>query len=235
MHSRRGDVSTPAFADGTHISTILNMLLVGDAGNVGGRDPWSAYASHFQPRDHAGIGRWLGQNGFLVFGARGKKPARIQEEIQRQVLGTPSRHVVLTHVNRATGEELPVRSLGQYIKKEGGLDYRVIVDGAMAMGNIDVDLGGLMAGDAGTKSVDYYIGALHKAMGCPTVGVLAFDARTLVDSPGFDQLRKAHVHRNLPVLRGMFDPSLKIQPTTEDAIGLGDLWGALQSIDKKRD
>lgn len=84
------------------------------------------------------------------------------------------KYVFSTHISNVNGYILPIKEMGNIIKKHGGI---FIVDGAQAFGLIDVDI---------TKyGVDYYVFAGHKTLYGP-FGIAGFLANNLdLLSPSF--------------------------------------------------
>lgn len=233
-YSRRGDKGPVAFADPTHISTMVNMLLVSDPGNVYGRDPYSTFPTHFRERGpqykEDELQRWLGQDAFMIFAVRGKTVKQIQREVDTHLRPCEPRAVILPHVLRETGEELPISTIGRYIQ-EHLWTASVIVDGAQAVGNIDVDAGELLGMKSERAAVDFYVGGLHKAIGAPPMGFVAFEHRGTTGDERLSRLRYGG-KGNFLILHGMFDPSLGVPTTADDALSAGDLYGALTQLEQ---
>ncbi|MDD5026264.1 MAG: hypothetical protein PHH13_02690 [Candidatus Peribacteraceae bacterium] len=235
VYSRRSDEGPVAFADPTHISTMVNMLLVSDPGNVYGRDPFSTFPTHFRERGpqykEDELRRWLGQDAFTIFAIRGKTRKQIQKEVMTHVKPCNPKAIVLPHVLRETGDELPIEEIGLHMQ-EHLWHASIIADGAQAVGNIDIDAGKLLGVHAPRPAVDFYLGGLHKAIGAPPMGFVAFDERRDTGHEGLERLRCGWAKNNLLILHGMFDHSLHVPTTVEDSLSTGDLYGALAQLEQ---
>jgi hypothetical protein len=166
-----------------------------------------------------------------VFAVRGKTMKQIRNEVTKHLKACDPCAIVLPHVLRETGDVLPIGEIGRYIQ-EHLWKAIIIADGAQAVGNIDVDLDDLLGRNSGRPAVDFYLGALHKAMGAPPVGFVAFDPYREHGKQGLEQLRCGWAKHNVLILHGMFDPSHHIPVTAEDSLSAGDLYGALTQINE---
>jgi len=79
------------------------------------------------------------------------------------------RMVVLSHVSLLDGMVLPVAAIVRALRAELGEGALVVVDGAQAAGNVDVDLGALGA--------DVYLGCFHKWLQGPNLTGFAYFRR----------------------------------------------------------
>lgn len=220
------------FGDDTHMATLINMLLVGDAGNATGRDPFTAVPLAFATRGkqytEEDVNRRLGQNSFLTMAIRGKSLKQIENEIKRRFKDYHPKTVVLTHVDSATGIINDLHTIGGMLK-EHAMQPTVITDGAMAFGGIDVDCNKLFTTSSYAEhigAVDMYLGTTGKAFGGPSVGFLASSSYTA--SQGAERIQKAG--KGLLILHGMFEKSQNVEPTVLECLSKGDLLGALMAF-----
>lgn len=236
---RRGGHEEPtAFGDDTYLGTILKMNLVSDAGNINGRDRFSAFPTAFVQRGPqygaAEVSKYLGQNSFVTFAVRGKSLKQVENEIKRRFKDYKPKVVVLTHVDRATGKISDLHTIGGMFAEHCDQRSTIIVDGAMAVGGIYVDLEQLFHNSGyskGIPAIHAYFGTLGKAFGGPSVGFLA------MSDAFFENGRKrlGDLGKSMLILHGMFDsqnPSFGVRPTVDECLCKGELHGALRALEE---
>ena len=234
-----GDDEPVVFGDDTQISVLLNMLMVGDAGNTEGRDPFSGMPVSLSVRgkqySDEDVKKWLGKNAFITLSVRGKSPDEIKKEIKERFKGYHPPVVILSHVDRAYGRINDIQAIGKILHEHCG-QPKVIVDGALAVGEVDINLNELFEGTDETKHIGYidaYIGTLGKLMGAPSVGFLAY--KHYFENDGIPRIQRAG--DSLRILHGMFDEQKGIIPTgkVKECLSKGDLMGALEAIKELED
>lgn len=118
--------------------------------------------------------------------------------------------LVLSHVDRETGRELPVRQLIEYgreLKAKADPKHPrlyCVVDGAQALGNLPrVDWKELGA--------DMYVASPHKTMGAERLGIAYFNPDDPLVQDGLKLLRHPAMHAFVPISDGTFHPDLKVE------------------------
>jgi len=130
--------------------------------------------------------------------------------------------LILSHVLRTTGRELPI---AEWIKKarEWKVKYHpespdlfVCIDGAQALGNINVDIN--------TLDCDMYVGCGQKALQGETVGLLYVNPDNPRIRAGMQRVRDLQPDTQV-TLRGMFHDDWGVTPNVDDDISYADIAG----------
>ncbi len=135
--------------------------------------------------------------------------------------------LLLSHVLRSTGRELPIAEWTrkarvwkkQYCPHDP--DLFVCIDGAQALGNVNVDITAL--------DCDMYVGCGHKALQGETTGLLFIDPSNPRIQRGLERVRSL-TPADQVILRGMFQENLNVQPNVDDDVSYPDLAGFTTNI-----
>lgn len=130
--------------------------------------------------------------------------------------------LILSHVLRTTGRELPI---AEWVKKARewkakyhphNPDLFVCIDGAQALGNINVDVN--------EYDCDMYVGCGQKALQGETVGLLYVNLENERIQKGLDRVRALRPDTQV-ILHGMFHEDLDVEPNVDDDVSYADIAG----------
>ena len=220
-----------------NVSTKRAFELHMDHGNKDGLDGWSAYPSFGlqAARKRGGLSYGTSPDGQSISHLK-ETPSNLEVRATVDVLDASVRQIkkqllrsidantqllVLSHVVRDNGRELPIRELCRYarqLKAEAGGGYlQILIDGAQALGNLEsvefYDLG-----------CDFYVATPHKTMKSEVVGLLYMNPANPQLAAGLERLKGLNADQQ--VLRaGMFDEKLGIKPNIIDEVHPADVSG----------
>lgn len=201
-----------------------------DHSNPEHTDPWSTYPTYYARRGQKYESPAPYQTGVhtVTIEAIHADDEEIYEEI-RAAITPETKCVVISHVLRDTGRELPVAYICRYIREQkkkispADPEIFIVVDGAQALGNLDEILFEEIGCDA-------YVATPHKTMASTPLGLLYFDRenpRIQENLLRFNTLSP----REQIILRGAFHPALQIEPNVDDEIEPADVAGFLAAIE----
>lgn len=142
--------------------------------------------------------------------------------------------MVISQVIRDTGEELPVKEIGEFVRRKkreinpDDPDIFIMIDGAQALGNLPrVDFKSL--------GCDAYVATPHKIMSSTPVGIGFFNPDNQLIRKNLPKLNKLFWQDQQVILDGMFDSSLGIKPNVADSLDRMDIYGFKRGLDRLRE
>jgi selenocysteine lyase/cysteine desulfurase len=195
-------------------ATYRTIATIGEDGNPFGRDALTTYPNmHVSPVRETE--RKFSLASYWRLETRGKTLEDMTIQLRAMIrpslmLGKVPDTLVLSHVDRETGRELPVKELIAYareLKKKADPKHPhlyCVVDGAQALGNLPrVDWNDLGA--------DMYVMSPHKTMGSERLGIAFFNPDHPLVQDGLKLLRCPDLQVHVPIYDGNFHPDLGIE------------------------
>jgi selenocysteine lyase/cysteine desulfurase len=198
-------------------ATIRTICTVGEDGNPHGRDKLTTYSDWNVSTAQEGK-RTVGFTTYTQLRTKDCSLEDIKQQLEKLLkpsltLATVPDTIVLSHVDRHTGRELPVKEIiacARALKVKADPYHPhlfCVVDGAQALGNIPkIDWNDIGA--------DMYAISPHKTLDGERLGIVYFNPENPLVQDGL-KLLHPEIARYQPIYHGTFHPDLGVSPNVE--------------------